>query len=65
VLRETSRKHDAGAAIAQERDASEWDLAIAWGRGRHVTVFPPPRWLLVSVLIALIAAAWLANIWLL
>ena len=65
MLRESSRKHDAGAASAHECDASQWDLAIAWGRGRHVTVFPPPRWLLVSVVITLFAAAFLATIWLL
>jgi len=65
VLRETARKHDAGAASAHERDASQWDLAIAWGRGRHVSVFPPPRWLLIGVVITLIAAAFLATIWLL
>jgi hypothetical protein len=62
-LKKASRNNDAGNASAHGSNPHHWDFAIAWGRGRHVTVFPPPGWILVCGAVMLVAAALVAAIW--
>jgi hypothetical protein len=62
VTKKPSHNNDAGNASAHASNAYKWDLAIAWGWGRHITVFPPPWWILVSVAIMLVVAAIVAAI---
>ena len=63
MLKKASHSKDADNASAHDSNAYEWDLAIAWGRGRHVSVFPPPQWMLVCVAVILVAATLVAAIW--
>jgi hypothetical protein len=64
VLKKASHNNDAGNASAHASNAYQWDLAIAWGRGRHITVLTYGR-MLVCVAIMLVAAAIVAAIWVL
>jgi hypothetical protein len=63
VLRKPSLNSDAGNASAHDQSAYGRDFAIAWGRGRHVTVFPLAGWMLACLAVILVVAALLAVIW--
>jgi hypothetical protein len=62
VLNKASRNNDADDANARDSATHSWDFAVAFSRGRHVTVFPPPAWVLVCLAVMLLAAALLAVI---
>jgi hypothetical protein len=64
VLKKASHNNDAGNASAHASDSCKWDLAIAWGWGRHITVLTYRR-VLVGVAIMVVAAAIVAAIWVL
>jgi hypothetical protein len=68
VLKKASRSKNAGNASRHAKHANKiqgWDFAIAWRPGWHITVFPPPWWILVCVAITFVAAAIVAAIWVL
>jgi hypothetical protein len=61
VLTKASHDNDAGNANAHASNAYKWDLAIAWGWGRHIVVLTYAR-ILVCVAIMLVVAAIVAAI---
>lgn len=62
VLKKASPKNDADNVSTHAGKQYKWDLAIAWGHGRHVTVLTSKR-ILLGVAIIIVAAAIVATIW--
>ena len=62
MLKKASRNNDEGNASANASHAYQWDLAVAWGHGRHITVFTYRR-ILICVTVMLIIVAIVALIW--
>jgi len=57
-----SRNNDADSGDNHASNTRGWDFAIPLRRGLHITVFPPPWWLVVCAAIVLMAIAIVATI---
>ena len=56
MLKKASRNKGEDNAGANASNAYHWDLAIAWGHGRHITVFTYRRILICATVMLIIAA---------